>query len=127
MLANLGSSRYQVGIPPLLQLNLLVVTHALYLGFYFNFKGSILGGLVPSLLSQSRHLPHSLFIATPLLPCGELDGTIKKFTGNDEFGDTHDHLTKAIHAFSHFTAVYTQKNIILCDLQGDDLVVFPIH
>ncbi|KAF8811841.1 hypothetical protein BYT27DRAFT_7208146 [Phlegmacium glaucopus] len=86
--------------------------------FYFNFKGSILGSLVPSLSSHSRSLPHSLFIATPLLPCGELDGKIKKFTGNDEFGDADDHLTKAIHAFSHFTAVYTQKNIILCDLQG---------
>ncbi|KAF8952860.1 hypothetical protein BDZ97DRAFT_1909005 [Flammula alnicola] len=64
-------------------------------------------------------IPSARFIATPLLPCGELDGKIQKFTGNDEFGDANDHLTKAIHAFSHFTAVYTQKNIVLCDLQGE--------
>ena len=29
-----------------------------------------------------------------------------------------DHLTKSIHAFSHFTAIYTHKNLVLCDLQG---------
>ncbi|KAF8808517.1 hypothetical protein BYT27DRAFT_7222879 [Phlegmacium glaucopus] len=90
--------------------------------FYFNFKGSILGSLVPSLSSHSRSLPHSLFIATPLLPCGELDGKIKKFTGNDEFGEADDHLTKAIHAFSHFTAVYTQQNIILCMFDHDKVM-----
>jgi hypothetical protein len=86
-----------------------------------NFKDSILGHLVPSLTSQSRHLTHSLFIATPLLPCSDVDGGIKKFTGNDEFGDANDHLTKAIHAFSHFTAVYTHENLVLCDLQGNNV------
>ena len=29
-----------------------------------------------------------------------------------------DHLTKSIHAFSHFTAIYTHKNLVLCHLQG---------
>ncbi|PPQ79723.1 hypothetical protein CVT26_016028 [Gymnopilus dilepis] len=86
--------------------------------FYFNFKESILGRLRPSLSSESRHLPHSFFIATPLLRCGNLDSKIKKFTGNDEFGEAHDHLTKAIHAFTHFTAVYTHESLVLCDLQG---------
>lgn len=89
-----------------------------YSEFYFNFNSSILGTLSPSLSSHSRHLTHDTFIATRLLPCGKLDGKIKKFTGNDEFGDADDHLTRAVHAFSHFTAVYTQQNIILCDLQG---------
>jgi hypothetical protein len=63
-------------------------------------------------------LTHVVFIATPLLPCGELDGKLRKFTGNEDFGEADDHLTKAMHAFSHFTAVYTQNIIILCDLQG---------
>lgn len=45
-----------------------------------------------------------------------MDGEIHKFTGNDEFGDNNDHLTKAIHTFSHFMAVYTHENLVLCDL-----------
>lgn len=69
---------------------------------------------------HSCHLPHRLFIATPLLPCGDLDAKIQKFTGNNEFGDVNvkDHLMKAIHAFTHFTAVYMQETIVFCDLQG---------
>lgn len=89
-----------------------------YSEFYFNFNSSILGSLSSSLSSHSHHLTHDTFIATPLLPCGKFDGKIKKFTGNDKFGDADDHLTRAVHTFSHFTAIYTQQNIILCDLQG---------
>jgi len=43
---------------------------------------------------------------------------MKKFTGNDDIGDALDHMTKAIHAFAHFSVVYSQNNILLCDLQG---------
>ncbi|PPQ82660.1 hypothetical protein CVT25_007550 [Psilocybe cyanescens] len=90
--------------------------------FYFNFENSIFGELVSSLNSSGgesgRCLPHSHFIATLLLPCSILDEKIRKFTGNDDMGDANDHITKAVHAFTHFTALYTHKNIILCDLQG---------
>lgn len=101
-----------------------LATHNLkfYSEFYFNFKGSILGSPIPSLLSHSHwhYSIHSIFIATLLLPCGELDGKMKKFTRNDEFRDADDHLTKAVYAFAHFTvAVYNQQNTILCDFQGE--------
>ena len=84
--------------------------------FYFNFKGAILGELKSS--KNAITLPHNHFLATLLLPCGELDGTIKKFTGSDEIGDAPDDITKAIHAFAHFTHVYTSGHIVPCDLQG---------
>jgi hypothetical protein len=29
-----------------------------------------------------------------------------------------DHITRAIHAFAHFSVVYSRKNNIFCDLQG---------
>ncbi|KAF4621693.1 hypothetical protein D9613_012819 [Agrocybe pediades] len=88
--------------------------------FYFNYRESFVGALVPSTSSASRHLTHRTFIATLLLPCGDLDSKIRKFTGNDEFGDigAGDHLATAVHAFTHFTAVYTQQTIVFCDLQG---------
>ena len=50
--------------------------------FYFNFKTSIFGQVIPSPMSNSRPLPHLYFIATPLLPCGPVDPKVKKFTGN---------------------------------------------
>ncbi|KAF8812039.1 hypothetical protein BYT27DRAFT_7208000 [Phlegmacium glaucopus] len=86
--------------------------------FYFNFPSSILGELVPSVSSQSRLLPYRHFLATPLLPCGEADPKIKKFTGNDQVGPAEDNLTQAIHAFAHFSVIYSQKNLLFCDLQG---------
>jgi len=88
------------------------------LEFYFNFPLSILGELVPSVSSQSQHLPYRHFLATPLLPCGEADPKIKKFTGNDQIGTAEDHMTQAIHAFAHFSVIYSQKNLLFCDLQG---------
>jgi hypothetical protein len=86
--------------------------------FYFNFKKSIFGQVIPSPTSNSRPLPHLYFIATPLLPCGPVDPKVEKFTGNGDIGPASDHMTKAIHAFAHFSAVYTQKNLLICDLQG---------
>jgi Alpha-kinase family len=68
--------------------------------------------------SNSRRLLHLFFIATPLLPCGDVDPKVQKFTGNDNIGDALDHMTKGIHAFAHFSVVYSHNNILLCDLQG---------
>ncbi|KIM49865.1 hypothetical protein M413DRAFT_408231 [Hebeloma cylindrosporum] len=102
--------------------------HALELGaktipsFYFNFESSILGRLVPSASSQSCPLPHRIFIATPLLPCGDADPKVKKFTGNDSIGPANDDMTKAIHAFAHFSAIYSSRRLLLCDLQGKPYV-----
>jgi hypothetical protein len=91
-------------------------------GFYFNAAGSILGTLV---LDEQRRLdgvtcilPYNSFIATPLLPCSKIDRPVQKFTGNDSFGKSDDDLTKAIHAFTHFTLIYTRKSVIVTDLQG---------
>ncbi|KAF8805561.1 hypothetical protein BYT27DRAFT_7224760 [Phlegmacium glaucopus] len=76
--------------------------------FYFNFKMSISG----------QSTSHLYFIATPLLPCRPIDPKVEKFTGNGDIGLASDHMMKAIHAFAHFSAVYTQNNLLICDLQG---------
>ena len=86
--------------------------------FCFNFKTSIFGKVIPSPTSNSRPLPHLYFIATPLLPCGPVDPKVEKFTGSGDIGPANDHMTKAIHAFAQFSAVYTQNNLLICDLQG---------
>ena len=86
--------------------------------FYFNFPSSILGELITSPLSKSWRLPYHHFLATPLLPCGEADPKIKKFMGNDEIGKASDNLSQAIHAFTHFSVIYSQWNLLFCDLQG---------
>lgn len=86
--------------------------------FYFNFKGAILGRIIPSPTSNSRPLPYLNFLATPLLPCGPVDAPVKKFTGNGSIGDADDHITRAIHAFAHFSVLYSQENLLFCDLQG---------
>jgi hypothetical protein len=83
--------------------------------FYFNFKGSILGTLHENSFGSLRFRQ---FIATPLLPCGTVDAPIRKFTGNGQLGDANDHLMLAIHAFAHFSVVYSQESIVFCDLQG---------
>jgi Alpha-kinase family len=67
----------------------------------------------PSLLMY-RH-----FLATPLLPRGEADPEILKFTGNDEIRDAGNRLTQAIHAFAHFSVVYPDRNLLFCDLQDE--------
>lgn len=86
-------------------------------GFYFNFKDSIFGELVPPASGCCR-LPHRHFIATPLLPCGPSDPPIDKYTGNGSVGPANNDLTKAIHAFVHFTLTASQNSLLLCDLQG---------
>lgn len=63
-------------------------------------------------------MPHKHFLATRLLPCGKADGKLKKFTGNGEIGDATDDLTKAIHAFAHFSLIYSHGHLLFCDLQG---------
>jgi hypothetical protein len=88
--------------------------------FRFHVKGAILGKLV---LGFAEYLPlaHLDFIASPLLPCSQLDGPLLKFTGHDDCGTPtkNDHLMMAIHAFAHFVVIYSEKKIMLCDLQGE--------
>lgn len=86
--------------------------------FYFNFKGAVFGQLMGGKSSDNHILSHKFFLATPLLPCGDLDAPIRKFTGNDEFGDPEDALTMAVQAFAHFSLVYSHDYLIFCDLQG---------
>ncbi|KAJ7501651.1 hypothetical protein B0H11DRAFT_2371922 [Mycena galericulata] len=86
--------------------------------FRFNLDDTILGVLEP-LDDAENKLPHVHFLATPLLPCGPVDQPIQKFTGNADCGPAPtDALTMALHSFSHFVAIYTNNDAILCDLQG---------
>ncbi|KAJ6515067.1 hypothetical protein C8R47DRAFT_1276176 [Mycena vitilis] len=90
--------------------------------FRFNVDGAILGLLEPlpsDHISKPLGLPFLNFLATPYLPCGPVDVAIQKFTGNADCGEApKDELTQAIHAFTHFTMVYTRKDLVFCDLQG---------
>ena len=63
-------------------------------------------------------LPHRSFLATRLLPCGRLDGKVRKFTGNDELGPASDATTMVVHSFAHFSLLYSKGHIVFCDLQG---------
>ena len=86
--------------------------------FYFNFNSSILGSLSPkSFIPKPSFDPWGFHSHTSVTLC-QFNGKIKKLTRNDGFGDADDHRTKAVYTFSHFTAICTQQNIILCDLQG---------
>ena len=52
---------------------------------------------------------------------GPIDGTIQKFTGNDNVGPSpglKEHLTITLHAFSHYVAIFSRGNYLICDLQG---------
>lgn len=99
--------------------NYVLTLHSL-LEFYFNFPDSILGILQHSSTSSgSTPVPFQDFIATPLLPCGLVDPKVRKYTGNENFGDASDDMTKAIHAFVHFSVAYSQDSILFCDLQGN--------
>lgn len=90
------------------------------LAFYFNFKDSILGELVIDEQSAPKmNIRHIHFIATPLLPCGKADSKVKKFTGHSEVGPATDDITKAIHAFAHFSLMYSSGYLVFCDLQGN--------
>lgn len=82
--------------------------------------GAILGALEPfEGGSNNDVLPLTHFLATRLLPCGIVDTPIQKFTGNADCGaGPTDHLTAAIHAFSHYVPIFTDNELVLCDLQG---------
>ncbi|KIM83988.1 hypothetical protein PILCRDRAFT_69005, partial [Piloderma croceum F 1598] len=77
--------------------------------FSFNFNQSIFGYLHNLRESSGGHLPYKHFIVTPLLPCNKLNAGIQKFTGNNDI---------AIHAFTHFSLIYTKHTHLFCDLQG---------
>ncbi|KAJ7354173.1 hypothetical protein DFH08DRAFT_654869, partial [Mycena albidolilacea] len=91
-------------------------------GFRFNLEGAILGVfecLSDTHLMADKQLPHLAFLATRLLPCGAVDRPIQKFTGNNDCGAApNDAMTSVLHSFSHFIAIYTNNDAILCDLQG---------
>ncbi|KAF7346249.1 hypothetical protein MSAN_01852000 [Mycena sanguinolenta] len=90
--------------------------------FRFNVEGAILGVLEPldpEHISASLGLPFTDFIATRYLPCSSIDKGIQKFTGNTDCGDPpEDPMTAAVHAFTHFTILYTGSALVFCDLQG---------
>jgi len=95
--------------------------------FYFNLVNAILGRFVDNTeVTDSPPdapcgLPYWDFIATRLLPCGPIDGFIEKFTGSDNVGPSpglKEHLTITLHAFTHYVAVFSRGNLLICDLQG---------
>ena len=63
-------------------------------------------------------LPHLWFLATPLLQCGEGIAETRKFTGTNALLEPEDDLAMAIHAFTHFSYLYSMKSIVFVDLQG---------
>lgn len=90
-----------------------------HLDFYFNFTDSIWGQLESRTMSDgtSTILPHTYFLATRLLPCGMFDKHLK-FTGSDNIAPAMNPITKAIHAFAHFSYVYSKGFLVFSDLQG---------
>ena len=86
--------------------------------FYFNFEQAIFGEFIPCPTSNELPIPYPYFIATPLLPCGSVNGGVRKFTGNGEIGPANDDITKSAHAFVHFSLLYSLKTVLFCDLQG---------
>ncbi|KAF9530864.1 kinase-like domain-containing protein, partial [Crepidotus variabilis] len=81
-------------------------------------NGAILGQLIPSPVTDEIPLPYVFFLATPLLPVGQLYGTLRKFTGNGEIGKADNDITKTVHAFAHFSLLYSDHEVLICDLQG---------
>jgi len=95
------------------------------LAFYFNAEGAVLGKMIENQSIESSHagpnISYRWFMATKLLPCGPYDAKLQRFTGNDDAGNPpakDDHLTMAIHAFAHFSVMYSKGSLLLCDLQG---------
>lgn len=89
-------------------------------GFRFNLKHAVIGKFTSEKQRLSLRLGYPHFIATRILPCGPVD-TVMKFTGNDDEGDAPrpgEVMLATLHAFAHFTFIYTHKNFLLCDLQG---------
>ncbi|KAJ7595750.1 hypothetical protein C8J56DRAFT_756960, partial [Mycena floridula] len=80
------------------------------IAFYLNMKGSFMG----CIQAPFPRLKYVHFIANLLLPCGPADG-------NDNVGPaptTQDHLTTVLHAFTHFTYVASEGQVLICNLQG---------
>jgi hypothetical protein len=97
----------------------MTFVHFIWSAFYFNFERLIFREFIPCPISNELPISHAYFLANPLLPCGSVDGRVMKFTGNGEIGHAEDDITKTIHAFLHFSLLYSQKNVLFCDLQGD--------
>lgn len=91
------------------------------LEFYFNAAGAMVGKLI---LDDKGHHDGGIpviatrFLATRFCPSGQVDRPVRKFTGNDVVGEASDSMTQAIHAFAHFTLVYSSDEILFADLQG---------
>ncbi|KIP10696.1 hypothetical protein PHLGIDRAFT_65167, partial [Phlebiopsis gigantea 11061_1 CR5-6] len=89
--------------------------------FYFNSEGAFLGKVTGGSNDDVGLAEDEFFLATPLLPCAlsnGVHGSVKKYTGNNLPGPVTDRLTEVIHAFVHFTYIYTRDSILFCDLQG---------
>ncbi|TFK61776.1 hypothetical protein BDN72DRAFT_733173, partial [Pluteus cervinus] len=85
-----------------------------------NFRfhaGSFLGELF-ELTDDTPILPYRTFLASPLLPCSKFDAPLRKFTGNDTIGKPEDDIARVIHAFVHFSLIYSHNQWMPCDLQG---------
>ncbi len=91
-------------------------------GFYFHLEGTFIGRLVGPVDMEHVSLdkpPFKYFIASLLLPCGPADGAVIKYTGNDNVGPLpKDPMTALLHAYTHFTYIYTNHQLLICDLQG---------
>ena len=88
--------------------------------FQVNFDGAFMGKVTTEADST---LP-AYFLATRLLPCSSFDA-LKKFTGNKSVLPPTDAISKAIHAFAHYSLLYTKGYLVLCDLQGFFLLYRP--
>ncbi|KAF5366452.1 hypothetical protein D9758_009800 [Tetrapyrgos nigripes] len=93
--------------------------------FYVNFEGSFLGeidtdDLTRTSFTQIDQAPtNKIFLATRLLPCGEADQPIQKFTGSENVGaPPKSSMTRLMHAFMHYTYAMTKKTFLLSDIQG---------
>ncbi|KAJ3727490.1 hypothetical protein C8R42DRAFT_572164, partial [Lentinula raphanica] len=87
--------------------------------FRFNYPGAFIGKLVDEDIENIAHFHE--FLATPLLPCGEADSPIAKYTGNDNVGEpprTDRSITALMHAYMHYTYVMSGKSLLICDIQG---------
>jgi Alpha-kinase family len=75
---------------------------------------------------DTRCLIWTTFLASPLVS----KDTIKverKFCGNQDIPDNTDTLGRIIDAFQHHVVVDSQKDILLCDLQGTKYSVYICH
>ena len=109
-------------------------------GFQFNLANEILGHFVDNstitmdseldeVESTPCGLPYFDFIATRLLPCSPVDGQIEKFTGSDDTGDPPspgEDLMTVLHAFTHYFAIFSCGNLLICDLQGRFVYLFEL-